>query len=230
MFQIELGELLNYSNPHTKRYQKIIEEENANERAQTQGAFGQIWQDLPPSIKNNEGFFSTKATRNFLKSKLKGEILIDLGSGLNPTLLELALELECCYIHIDKFRLQSNRNLNPKKAIYQYKEGWTEILDVQADMLDFLSRMKSNSANITINGIDSYIIPNKNYHEALAREILRVIKPEGIVFGNKSTSLQVIRKKRLLSRIATETLRARSLRQKLLTHQIDNEILIFEKK
>lgn len=64
-------------------------------------------------------------------------------------------------------------------------------MQIRADMLDFVSRIKDSSVNIVINGIDEYIISVKKYHEALAQEIFRVTKKNGVIFGNRSNCLVV---------------------------------------
>jgi hypothetical protein len=60
---------------------------------------------------------------------------------------------------------------------------------VQGDMLDIRSRLPDNSANFTINGIDTWIIENSAYHQALARELERATVPGGIVFGMNSDAV-----------------------------------------
>lgn len=50
-------------------------------------------------------------------------------------------------------------------------------------MLDFVARLKDNSTNFTINGIDRLIIRSTRYEKALAREIVRATRINGLIFG-----------------------------------------------
>ncbi|MEI8230108.1 MAG: hypothetical protein WCG83_03135 [Candidatus Peregrinibacteria bacterium] len=65
----------------------------------------------------------------------------------------------------------------------------TPSVYIAADMLDFVARMPAGSACLQINGIDTTQIQAFEYHQALAREIGRVIRGGGIVFGCDSTAL-----------------------------------------
>lgn len=64
---------------------------------------------------------------------------------------------------------------------------------VQNDALDFIARMENNAiiddkpVNITINGLDNWILDYPEYNQALAKEIVRVITQGGIVFELKSS-------------------------------------------
>lgn len=61
---------------------------------------------------------------------------------------------------------------------------------VQADMLDFLSRLPDGSANICINAIDCFVIPSDSYHRALSTEISRVVPAGGVAFGINAQCLE----------------------------------------
>jgi hypothetical protein len=62
----------------------------------------------------------------------------------------------------------------------------------QAEMLDFLSRMKSRSVQgIALNSIDEHNLPDisESYLYALQEEISRVLVREGIVFGTGDSAV-----------------------------------------
>jgi protease II len=47
--------------------------------------------------------------------------------------------------------------------------------------------------NVTINGIDYLILENEGYHKALADEITRVAKKDGIIFGTNAPCINDLR-------------------------------------
>lgn len=134
--------------------------------------------------------------RAFLKERLAGKILIDLGGGESRSMESLAQMLGAlAYIKVDVYfqssladkygRLANNGKLEAN--------GEMEVYHVKSDMLKFLSTIPDNSVCVTINGIDMSVIHSEEYHKALASEIMRVLIPDGIIFGRLSDSLDLIR-------------------------------------
>lgn len=125
-----------------------------------------------------------------LKERVRGKILVDLGSGTNNSMERLAEALEASvYVKIDKFFLNP-KLINPTEIV-RTKQGM-QITGAISDMLDFLSKLPDNSVCLTINGIDGLVIRNNEYHEALVREIVRVLVAGGAVFGTNSDCLSNI--------------------------------------
>jgi hypothetical protein len=67
-------------------------------------------------------------------------------------------------------------------------------LHLKTDMLEVLRRIPdSSSVNIAINGIDDLVIDEPDYHEELAKQIDRVLKPGNCVFGNNSEVIKILK-------------------------------------
>jgi len=132
------------------------------------------------------------ADREYLKTKLKDSILVDLGGGQGATAKEIARAYEASAgINVDKFiggiELNPLKDLNAESIAKYGNNAQTnpECALVAADMLDFVSRLPDNSINFMANGIDAYIIGlDHEYNAALAKEIVRAMKPGGVLFGN----------------------------------------------
>lgn len=88
----------------------------------------------------------------------------------------------------------------PRRARFRYnlktgkKPDPVEVEFINQDMSEFLSQQPDNSASITLNGIDDYVIDPKiegniNYVNRLAEEIARVVGDNHCVFGNNSSDI-----------------------------------------
>ncbi len=131
---------------------------------------------------------------SFLKERLHGKVLVNLGAGVYGSMQSLAREsgTTTC-IEIDNFFPEDATDSSPSVDLSPNKKnGEMQIVTVKSDMLDFLSRLPDESACITINGIDEEIIKNKDYHRALIEEIKRVLPKGGIVFGRNSSCLYLV--------------------------------------
>ena len=132
---------------------------------------------------------------------LPGSVLCDLGGYNGKTEYVAAGHNVSLYINVDRYPRGLDDNtptdslkgeLRKEAYVIQGQtliEGIHNVISVRADMLDFVSRLRDGSVNITVNGIDADVIPIKKYHESLATEILRVTKHQGIVFGHMSYPL-----------------------------------------
>lgn len=134
---------------------------------------------------------------------LPESVLCDLG-GYNGNMESVAASRNASlFINVDKYPggLRDATPIDATAGTFSRRDyvspisrtvivpGIHNVIDVRADMLDFVSRLKDVSTNFTINGIDSDLIPVPEYHRAVAREMLRATKRNGIIFGNSSFSV-----------------------------------------
>jgi len=113
-----------------------------------------------------------------VKRKLKGQILIDLGSGGDTsTVTFLARETKVAkYFGVD---------MNIQKESHGIIDG-LEVNHFGGDMLQFCSKLTTNSCNFVMNGIDFLDKMGGNYLGSLIAEITRATRRGGIVFGRGS--------------------------------------------
>ncbi len=145
--------------------------------------------------------------KKYFDEALPGSVVCDLGGHNGGSIEVLAASRNAdLFINVDKYPRGhvDDTPVDAKRGVFknsEYKSGITDTvlvegvhknIDVRADMLDFVSRLKDSSVNISINGIDTDLIPDDEYHKSLAKEILRATKQGGIVFGNNSEALQII--------------------------------------
>ncbi|MEI6660288.1 MAG: hypothetical protein WCK91_02600 [bacterium] len=62
---------------------------------------------------------------------------------------------------------------------------------VAEDMLSFLKRLPANSVSIWCSGIDNFVIPDQQYKDDVAKEILRVLHPDGSYIGQIEMSITI---------------------------------------
>ncbi len=145
--------------------------------------------------------FWTKRNLDPIKEKLNNSLLLDLGGGsgeLRKTLENMEINAKH-YINVDNFRgyfKSATDQLVINKKTFRIQKVPTERCDainVDADMLEFLLYTQSESIdNISINGIDEDIVDNHEYLEEVTKQVLRVLKPGGIVFGIQGSPLNII--------------------------------------
>jgi hypothetical protein len=147
---------------------------------------------------------NSESARAFLKERLAGKILVDLGGGESRSMESLAQMLGVSvYIRVDVYFQSSLVDEHGRLADRGKMEpdGEMMVYHVKSDMLEFLSRLPDSSVCVTINGIDMSVIHSEAYHQALAKEIVRVLAPDGVIFGRLSESLNLLQDD---SQIATE--------------------------
>jgi hypothetical protein len=138
---------------------------------------------------------SSRTTKDILNDCLRNyladKILVDLGGGQGE-MGDIAHDFGAStYINVERAPYDETEAIDPSTPIeHQRKENFLS-LRVHADMLDFVSRLRDGSIdNFVINGIDTYIIDNPRYHDALVKEILRATKKGGLIFGRSSDVLE----------------------------------------
>jgi hypothetical protein len=189
--ELLLKDILNYDNPNKEKYQVIIDNleriNSLKEESPPTDRYSDLWFDL------DRGLDETGKDREFFKDKLSGNVLIDLGGGRVPAMRHFAKNYGAkAFINVERFlpdRFPVDPTVDLTDALRTEKEKDMDMLVVKADMLDFVSKLPDNFANFTINGIDSVIIEDQNYHHALAQELARATRPGGIIFGMCSDAL-----------------------------------------
>lgn len=138
--------------------------------------FSDFWKDY---------FISEKPIFDFLKSKLEGQTVVDLGCGINMKMRPLLEKLRVGrYVGVDRY-------FYGKEKDFDYTSGSQIFED---DLLRKTSEIGDGQANFVINGIDGFIIHSDTYHELLAAEMIRATKTGGIIFGTNSRVLEIIAK------------------------------------
>lgn len=192
---ITLHDILDANKSPSTEYQRLIEGRETDYNARfSQEKNYQIWLDFGPDVEHpilKSDKEECERGCQFFIQKLSGGVLVDLG-GAEGNLRESALVWGVkTYINVDRGEYSWQKDgkrlpPNPLKAAVEFDESKLHIIGVNSDMLDFVSRMRDNSANFTINGIDFNIIEDDAYHAALAKEVIRATKPGGIIFGANS--------------------------------------------
>ncbi|NQU82960.1 MAG: hypothetical protein HQ539_03350 [Parcubacteria group bacterium] len=188
IFKIE--DLFDPERSVSNEYKQIIKNgESKNVYLKTK--YSEYWGDFlrnPDSAPNASDFF---------REHIQGSMLVDLGGGGYSThkgsmMFDLAGIFDAkAYISVDKFAYGENSEYDKSAPVDRMGRKGNVRRDlrcfyIQSDMLEFVSKMKDNSVNFALNGIDSYVIGDEEYHTALAKEIARATRSDGIVFGVNS--------------------------------------------
>ena len=190
---IELKGLLTYVSPNEEIYKSLMSQEKARAiSSDLDVEFGCMW---GREVRENVNL------ERMLKEIMGGNTLVDLGCGF-PHYLNIAVlakELGAKgYIGVDKnmgnmgtkitanyVNLKADFPNGPLRGVgigekYSKEDKRTNIPEdsilVRIDMLDFISRLPSNSFNFTLNGIDTSILNTKEYTEAVIKEIIRATR------------------------------------------------------
>lgn len=209
--QIKLPDLKNFLQEPVADYNEIISQAGRIEFDESGSTGGAWWQTNHGRMLDDLVFRQDRLneeTLQLFRRAISGKILCDLGSaGSRMDYLANAFSAGL-YIDVDKFPGgHRNTPIDPtvgRSEIREFREftfdgtgkleGVLPEIHVRADMLDFVSRLKDSSVNIMINGIDGEIIPSAEYHELLAKELLRVLNDDGLIFGNNSSCLVSLHK------------------------------------
>ncbi len=116
----------------------------------------------------------------FIKEKLSGETLIDLGCGepgyTDAHLKELDISL-ASYVGVDK------KEFDQRWVEESRKQGGFPVEYINEDLLRFVSKIPDNSANFLISGIDEDVLRDSEYRKRLMAEIMRATKQGGLVLN-----------------------------------------------
>ncbi|MDD5586133.1 MAG: hypothetical protein PHY92_04135 [Alphaproteobacteria bacterium] len=173
-----------------KDYREIILREKKAKGLHSQADCTAMW--LHPRI---FAIGDNTTTARFVRERLKGAPLIDVG-GATGRFGEFAVTAGAsAYINVDLYPLGGLHDLgeDPEYDLIPPESAFknnTQRLSVCADMLDFISRVPGQSVNIMINGIDELIVRTTEYHKALAQEMVRTVRPDGVILGYNSASLR----------------------------------------
>ncbi|MBI3420900.1 MAG: hypothetical protein HY006_02450 [Candidatus Sungbacteria bacterium] len=136
-------------------------------------------------------------------SNLKDQVVVDLGAGSNPRGYYIANSAKAKgYIGVEPnfYRELAGslvKNIDPKKNKHIGWEGGMEVkpqyhlnkipaVVVREDMLSFLKRLPDNSVSILCSGVDGFVLSNeRNYRGEVAKEIVRVLSPNGVYIGER---------------------------------------------
>jgi hypothetical protein len=137
-----------------------------------------------------------EATLTAMGQALEGRVLLDLGGGRRPRLMELAERFGVSlYLDVDLYYHDDART-DPASANWLPEHGPGSKLPaavVACDMLDFLWRVPDGSCNVTVSGIDGLVIPLREYASEMARQFDRVVPPGGVAFGAYGDPLYELR-------------------------------------
>jgi hypothetical protein len=142
----------------------------------------------------------------FMTATLQDKTLIDLGGGTGRMSSFAFLFKARAYVNVDAHLVRDNSceclgfdqvtrflpsdwtmaSQNRQHISFDSDHRYTEV-QLKMDMLEFLSRVPDSMVSvITINGIDDCIIHTNDYAEQLNLHIRRVLKEDGVLFGNNS--------------------------------------------
>jgi len=202
--EFDIENFFNYQNPHHEEYQRLQQRlSRTGDFGHTKTEFADYWESIVEGIERNEQHpyaeFTPEERRqieDYLQRKLQGHVLIDLGCGgavleySGAPVVRLAQKFDVSrYVGIDAKTEISHTKLGAgPNRLHHFDKGYY----IEDDMLLRLSRTPSDSANLTINGIDSSIIRDPAYNDALVAELVRVCRPEGIIFGVNSSVLGIL--------------------------------------
>ena len=192
-----LSDIVDQNRNLPKEYQQLILNEESDSLRFLDTPYADMWYEFandkdgyqPQQVSLEESIRGT----NFFKNKLNNAILIDLGGGTTDTVGSAAEIWNVgTYVNVDRsFGLKKGDSLpsldsNPVIPVKERLEGTIRKIRVNSDMLEFVTKMKDESGNFTINGIDFQIVGNEAYLKALAKEVVRATEKQGIIFGVNS--------------------------------------------
>lgn len=126
----------------------------------------------------------------FFRTRLSGNVLVDLGGGAGTMKGPSRIWEVGTYVNVDRGvygKLINEASLSDATtAVADKVEAGLHINGVNADILEFVTRMQTGVGNFSINGIDKFIVDDPQYNQALAQEIVRATKTGGLIFGIES--------------------------------------------
>lgn len=119
---------------------------------------------------------------HYFSEKLKDQIIVNLACGNESALVNT----------FKRFSPRGIVNVDISKPAGIKTDARHRVV-VGEDVLEFVSRLPDDFCSFTVSGLDSNVLPSKEYHEALLQEVHRSLKKEGILFGNQSDILNYAR-------------------------------------
>lgn len=174
----------------------IIRAQYSNDLGTSYTAYSKNWLHFPEMMKD---------VFDWMAERLKGQTLVDLGGGAYGEGWNLAKMLKVgTYVSVDLCAFDEDAAPNPSLPLlargtqFQPEESPRRI-HVKDDILNFLLHMRDGSASFMLNGIDTVVLPTAfcindrtagpRYHDRIADELFRAVKPEGLILGLGSDSL-----------------------------------------
>ena len=191
-----LEDLIDHNRHVPDEYRELILKQKREYDPMVDATFADAWKFLYDKIVQQNIFVredELEIFQRFFRQHLQGSNLVDLGGGTmrNP-MYDFAKYFQAqLYINVEMPGLQQDWAAY-RVAQKQEQGGDFVAVDLDADMLAFVSQMKDGSANFTLNGIDWAAIGDQRYHRALAKELLRVTRPGGLIFGTCSNILKIL--------------------------------------
>lgn len=157
------------------------------------GGHDRTWKGTPLRCGNGQNAFSStllnvltstliSPLETNVRAAIAGRVMVDLACGAEPEVAARHIQRSGAsgYVGVDLFRPnQILRTLSPFPAAV-----------VQYDALAYLKRLESGSCNIMINAFDIFVLNDPRIHCEIAREMLRVCAPGGMVMGVASDSIE----------------------------------------
>ena len=200
---IALGELLRRTSPKLSEYRSLI----------ASIEFERAMGSLPPKLTHADQWaqvFDDHLSRRVrsagvqeIVDRTSGQLMLDLGGGEPPAervslLQDLAVLLGVSsFISVERYALANDQGIFPAEisqdlgaALQIPQPPQTQAMLVQGDMLEFLAALPDNCCNVTMNGIDGFVVHYPQYHDFVADELARVLLPGGVAFGSNAVPLQ----------------------------------------
>ncbi len=188
-------QLFSFENPNKDRYNTL---HTGSYAPNLETPYGNAqWGFLIPEWDGIEYSDDPEKAREFFRQKLKGKPLIDLGCGPWHWTERIAEELNLpLYIGIDhnlrKEEKSLERNLANENGVLEERGN---IILLNADILQAVAHLQTGLYNVTINGIDHFIIENEKYADAVVEELWRALHPESTIFGCNSIFFERLKQK-----------------------------------
>ncbi len=176
-----------HQHPDREDVERVIHESQFTD---FRNSFAQFWSEA--ALLHNKRLEVIKIISDYIR----GGILLDLGGG---SLSRMASVAEECgvqtYVNIDE---------QQESQVFFPTTGNMDVVYLEGDMLRTISSIRDACAHITVNAINHEIAFDKKhrndpshkhqYHQKLAREVIRVLQPDGLVFGINADASQYFQK------------------------------------
>jgi hypothetical protein len=130
----------------------------------------------------------------------QGQIVIDLGAGESCYVHNLCSVINAnAYIGVEKFFADTLKNSISKSTTESIEREFSrkpdEVKPIPAaiekeDMLSFLRRLPDNSVSIFASGLDTNVIPDRDYRKQVRNELQRVLHPNGALITNEAPAME----------------------------------------